>query len=499
MVLVAFGFYFLSVISTIGLERIDREVYALGESQLHVWHSKKHWEDFDRSLSSIYGPDEWHELIVHVTDADHQTLYRSPHWPSQITTASFPDFDTKMEKGPGPGRNDDRPPNPRSEPPRHRRPNDPPEPVGGPRDHVNSPDERDGRPLAPSQSMDNVKIKRQSFRTFSTPDGDWRVGIMGNQHITILIGMNLAGFHEDAGRFRNSFLLAIPLSLVLLAAGGWLIAHRALKPVAKISGTAERITVRGLGTRVPQEGADSEFLHLIQIINSMLERLEKSFNQAIRFSADAAHELQTPLTILQGALDEAVQSCSSGTDEQRRYASLLEEVQRLKTIVQKLLILARADANQMLSRREPVDLSGLVLAAVEDSSILNPNLSIEGDVAPGVRVQGDTDLLRLAIQELVKNAVKYNRDGGQVRAALRSSGNLAKLFISNSGPAIPPEERNLVFERFYRVDKSRSRKVPGTGLGLSLAREIARAHGGELRLDSSSTLTTFVLSLPAPG
>lgn len=497
IVLISLGLYFLSVISTIGLDRIDREVFALGESQLHVWHSKKHWEDFDRSLRSIYGPEKWNDLIVHVTDADHQTLYRSPHWPIQITTAAFPDFDTQMEKGPIPGRDDDWPANPPPDPPRQRRPNDPPEPGGGPREvRRNGPDGREDRPFPPSRAMESVKIKKQSFRSFVTAVGDWRVGIMGNQHITILIGMNLSGFHEDAGRFKNSFLLSVPIALILLVAGGWLIAHRALKPVATISDTAERITARGLSQRIQEAGADSEFLRLIHVINRMLDRLEKSFNQAIRFSADAAHELQTPLTILQGALDEAVQSCAAGTEEQRRYASLLEEVQRLKTIVQKLLILARADADQILPRRETVAFSRLVVAVVEDTSILNPHLVIESAVFPGVSLQGDNDLLRLAIQELAKNAVKYNREGGLVRFVLSSSGNMAKLTIANSGPPIPAEDRDLIFERFYRVDKSRNRRVPGTGLGLSLAREIVRAHRGELRLDPASVLTAFTLTLP---
>jgi two-component system, OmpR family, heavy metal sensor histidine kinase CusS len=490
LVLVLGGAYLLSVVDRIEMDRVDREVYALGESQLHVWHAKRHWEEFDRSLRSIYGPDKWQELIVLATDADYQTLFRSPHWPIAITQSAFTGFDATMEKGPIEGAADRRSAPPRPDPPRRERSDGSPERPREEREPSGlAPDRRAERPM-------EVLLKKPLFRTFKLPEGDWRVGIMGNQHVTMMVGMNLSGFNEDSKHVRNSLLFAIPVALGLLFAGGWLIVHRALRPVARIANTAERITVRDLGARVPESGADSEFLHLIRVINTMLERLEKSFNQAIRFSADAAHELQTPLTILQAALDDAIRSCTPDTDEQRRYAGLLEETQRIKVIIQKLLILSRADANRMLPRREQVDLSVLVLGIFEDAVILNPRLSFQSDVAPSVRLQGDPDLLKLAIQELVKNAVKYNQDSGRVCVSLTSSVNLTRLSISNTGPAIPREERDLVFERFYRVDKSRSQAVPGSGLGLSLAREIARAHGGDLRLDPATNLTTFVLSLP---
>ena len=167
---------------------------------------------------------------------------------------------------------------------------------------------------------------------------------MGTDRMTIMVGVNLAGFYEDTARYRWAFLAIVPLALLLLAGGGWLIAVRALRPVSLITNTAERITARALDQRIPQVNADRELARLVEVINGMLDRLEKSFSQAVRFSADAAHELQTPLTILQGELDYALQHAPDGSEEQQRYSGLLEEVQRLKAIVQKLLILARADA-----------------------------------------------------------------------------------------------------------------------------------------------------------
>ena len=499
-VLVAFGIFFLTVVNRVAMDRIDREILALGESQLHVWHPKTHWQDFDRSLRSIYGRERWKDLVVQVTDVDQQFLYRSPHWPHEIKTALFPEFDGTMAAGAGPS--DGAPLPPRLDDairtdnesigtlrsgrwPRERRP---PHPAGA----------ENGWPPPPSlRPPAHLHIKTPVFRTLETPSGTWRTGIMGSQHITILLGMDLAGFYKDAKRYQTALLFAVPLALVLLAAGGWLIAHRALKPIAVITRTAEKITARGLDQRIPSTGADAELLQLIKVINAMLDRLEKSFGQALRFSADAAHELQTPLTILQAALDDAVQHAASGSDEQKRYSGLLEEVGRLKIIVRKLLILARADADQLLLRLSPVDLEAIIESAAEDAGVIGPHLKIEKRTQSGVIVQADPDLIRLAIQGLTTNAVKYNVDNGLVRFELSAQNGNAVFTLSNTGPLIPDKERQRIFDRFYRMDKSRSQRVPGTGLGLSLAREIVRAHKGELRLESAiDNLNSFTLTMP---
>lgn len=150
------------------------------------------------------------------------------------------------------------------------------------------------------------EIKTSYFKTIQTPSGVWRTGIMGSERITMMVGVKMAGYYEDADLYRAAFLSIIPVALLLLAGGGWVIAQRALKPVVMITRTAEKITVRGLHQRVPAVDADRELSRLVDVINGMLDRLEKSFGQAVRFSADAAHELQTPLTILQGELDAAV-------------------------------------------------------------------------------------------------------------------------------------------------------------------------------------------------
>ena len=338
--------------------------------------------------------------------------------------------------------------------------------------------------------------KQPFFATIQTPSGTWRTGIMGSDRMTMMVGVNMAGFYEDAARYRMALLGIIPVALLLLAGGGWVLARRALKPVALITRTAERITGRDLVRRVPAVEADRELSRLVEVINGMLDRLEKSFGQAVRFSADAAHELQTPLTILQGELDYALQHAPVGSEEQQRYSGLLEEVQRLKAIVQKLLILARADAGRLNLQLEPVDLSAMIESAAEDAGVMAPHLRVERRIAAGVVVKADPDLMGQVIRNLTSNAVKYSPENGLVRFSLSVRDRRALFTISNTGAPIPEKDRDRIFDRFYRVDPSRSKAVHGSGLGLSLAREIVHAHGGDLRLDpASGDMVSFTLSL----
>jgi signal transduction histidine kinase len=229
----------------------------------------------------------------------------------------------------------------------------------------------------------------------------------------------------------------------------------------------------------------------------MMDRLETSFYQATRFSADAAHELNTPLTILQGELEHALQSAELGSNQQQEYSSLLGEVQRLKTIIRKLLLLSLADSGKLKLSLEPVNISETLEAVCEDIEILAPHLTANKYIDSDVWVMADADLIRQVIQNLTNNAIKYNHEGGSITLRLLSEGPVVTFTISNSGRSIPREDRNMIFDRFYRGDKARSRRIDGFGLGLSLAREIARAHRGNLVLeDTPNGITTFTLALP---
>jgi two-component system heavy metal sensor histidine kinase CusS len=510
LVLVGLCLYSLSAMNKVGMARIDREILTLGEGHLAIRPPRDYWQNFETSLRFIYG-DGWSEnLVVQVRDPRQEVLFKSSHWPTEITEDSFPDFDRAMDVNP---------PKPEA---RDRR-GPPPEAykacegkgAGSTSQFVNARGEmtegtcekENGRlvlrpfnPPPPSNQPEPPvpRIKKTPrFATIQTPSGAWRTAIMGSDRITIMVGANLADYYKDASRYRMAFLGIVPIALLLLAGGGWVIAQRALKPIALITRTAEGITVRALDQRIPPTNGDRELSRLVEVINGMLDRLEKSFGQAVRFSADAAHELQTPLAILQGELDDAVQHASAGSEEQQRYSGLLEEVQRLKAIVQKLLILARVDAGRLELHLEPMDLSAMIESAVEDAGVMAPHLQLDAQIAPGVIVKADPDLMGQVVWNLTSNAVKYNHENGFIRFELSVRDNRAYVTISNAGVSIPVEDREKIFDRFYRVDQSRTKAVPGSGLGLSLAREIARAHGGNLLLNAdSASVTSFVLSLP---
>ncbi|HPQ39413.1 MAG TPA: ATP-binding protein, partial [bacterium] len=335
--------------------------------------------------------------------------------------------------------------------------------------------------------------------TVSAGGSDWRITAFSNPSISLIIALNLSDFYDQMHRMRNLILAVLPPALLLIAAGGWFTAHRAVRSITLLTETTRSVSASDLTRRVPEHTTDRELKELIAVTNSMLDRLETSFRQAVRFSGDAAHELKTPVTILQGELDAAVQAAPEGSPLQTQLAGLLEQVSRLSRIIRNLLLLARADAGRLNIRRESIDFSALVREQLEDIEVLDTSLTVVDSVPAGMIVQGDPGLLRHLISNLVTNAVKYNNQGGIIRLGLQqdTEKQVTILEIANSGPGIPPEDRAHVFERFYRGDPERNSGLEGSGLGLSIAREIARFHGGDVSLISTDDAwTVFRVNLP---
>ena len=483
LVLAAFAFLAVTVIERTGLARVDRELLALGDPQVRRPQPPNHWEHFDHSLGVLYGEDQSDQYVIRVLDRGRQLLYVSPHWPAAVgISALVPAAQTPAV-------------DPAQPPPPPERPEflPPPRPdIPGPR---GLPPHGMGR-FEPSPPL-QLRPFLPRFVTLAADRRMWRFAVLGNEQVALAVGTDLAGFQAEIRRFRITCLVATPAALLLLAAAGWLLAVQALRPVKVLTQVAGRITATGLDQRVPAMPADREFQNLIDVINAMLARIERSYRQATRFSADAAHELKTPLTILQGQLEQAVQTAAGGSREQRTCAELLEEVQRLKAIIRKLLLLAQADAGQMRLNMRRLDFGAMVRDVGEDIRTQAPGVTLRTEAAGEVWVKGDADLLNQAVQNLAGNALKFNDERGGIRLTLRAATGQAVLTVANTGPGIPAGERDRLFERFYRADKARNRRVDGSGLGLSLAREIARAHGGELVLDrSDANLTVFTLSLP---
>ena len=341
-----------------------------------------------------------------------------------------------------------------------------------------------------------MTVRGPVYATLQTAHSEWRAMTLANDEVAVTIAMDLAGLHAEIARFQHALLMAAPLGLLLLVAGGWLVGHMALRPVNLIAHTVESVTARRLDARISDAKADAEFRRLIVLINNMLERLERSFQQATRFSADAAHELKTPLAILQAQAERSLQRAHDGSAEQCECAEQLEEIQRLKNILRKLLLLSQADSGQLPLSREPVNLVKMIRATRDDIQMLAPNRNVRLLAPTELTVSADADLLNQAVENLVSNAIKFGNAEGPISITLARRNDRAVLSVSNTGTPIPVADHDRIFERFYRADKSRSRKIEGAGLGLSLAREIARAHGGDLILAQSNEHgTTFELSL----
>jgi heavy metal sensor kinase len=466
LVLVAFGVTAWLLISRQKLESVDTEIRSLGARHPGWIANRGNYQRLDESLDFIFGEAHQNQVILLVKDAGGAVLHTSPGWPTEIDPAKLdcvlfddprsPTFGStnRDETGVGVGRG-----------------------RGGM-----------GRGFGPGGGMAQVTFtKTPKFQTVTTAAGEWRLGMLGTADTTLVIGLNSGTARAELNRIRSAFLLALPVALFIVGLGGWLVAGRALRPMRVISETAERMTASGLDQRIPASQEDPEIARVIQVLNRMMDRLEASFRQATRFSADASHELKTPLAIMQAELESALQAAAPGSKEQQAFGNLLEETQRLKTITRSLLLLAQADAGELRLSREPVDLTATLVNIIEDAEILaaEAKLQFQIDLQPRVTMAGDRALLPTALLNLLTNAIKYNEPGGRIQVQLARDGTKVVLDVGNSGPGIPSEEQSKIFDRFHRVDTTRGRVVDGIGLGLSLAREIIRAHGGELVLVTS--------------
>jgi signal transduction histidine kinase len=340
--------------------------------------------------------------------------------------------------------------------------------------------------------------KEPDFFTMAAAGRSWRVGRLGNDELTLVIGLSADATVAELRQLRNAASIALPAALLFIGLGGWFVAGRALRPLQRIAETASRVTARGLDQRVPDIGGDPEITRLVAMLNDMMNRLEASFHQATRFSADASHELKTPLAIMRGEIEQAIANASPDSPEQRTLNSLLEEAHRLGGIIRSLLLLSRADAGRLVTTLEPVDLTSLLHELVEDASASAEAsaIRVESDITSGIRVSGDASLLRTAILNLLGNAIKHNLPEGMARVVLSEKDNAVYLEVANTAPPISPDEHEEIFERFRRGRAARDAAREGSGLGLSLAREIITAHGGSLDLAPDKELVRFVVTIP---
>jgi len=285
----------------------------------------------------------------------------------------------------------------------------------------------------------------------------------------------------------------------LTVLGGYLVAQRALHPVDKIIRAAEQISSHNLSERLPVPNTRDELERLSTALNNMIRRLEESFQHTQRFLADASHELRTPLTILQAELESILGRIGNNDELRDVAASALEELERLRNIVESLFALSRLDAGEAMNKSESFDLGELVTSTADQMSLLaeDKRLSIKCHAPEPLMVLGDRARLKQVAVNLLDNAIKYTPAGGEIHVRTAARDDRAVLEVSDNGIGIPEEALPHVFERFYRVDKARSRQLGGAGLGLSIVKSICVAHSGRVEVDSKEGQgSSFRVELP---
>ncbi|MFO0938360.1 MAG: ATP-binding protein [Gemmataceae bacterium] len=322
-----------------------------------------------------------------------------------------------------------------------------------------------------------------------------RVVHPGDQELRVLLLMPLRDQQADLAALGQEMLFAIPVGLLATASLAYLLARWALAPMDQLRKSTAQITADRLHERLPILNPNDELGHLASTVNSMIARLEQSFAEIKRFTADASHELRTPLTAIRTEAEVALARNPTETELREVVESMLEECGRMTRLTDQLLTLAREDANVQSRPHESVDLAALAGEVVE---ALRPLADSKGIVLDHERGQqpiilfGDPVRLRQLAVNLIDNAIKYTAPGGTINVETELSEGKVRLIVADSGEGIPPEHLPRVFDRFYRVDKARSREQGGTGLGLSIVQSIAVAHGGEVELTSNLGVGTTV-------
>jgi heavy metal sensor kinase len=299
-------------------------------------------------------------------------------------------------------------------------------------------------------------------------------------------------------------LLGVPVVVLVAVGGGYILVGQALAPVVQIARSAEQITLHNLDGSLPLAPTGDELEQLSLALNRMISRLREAFEQNRRFLADASHELRTPLTALRGELESAVEQARPLPDLRDKVGSALEEVDRLAKIVQTLFAIARLDAGEAQQEWRRFDLGGLAAGTADQMSLLaeDKGVSVNCNVEQEAGVEGDCARIKQVVVNLLDNAIKYTPPGGAIHLNVRARGNKAILEVVDTGIGIPAGALPHIFERFFRVDKARSREIGGAGLGLAIVKSICTAHGGQVEVESAEgrgSRFTVTLPLARPG
>jgi two-component system OmpR family sensor kinase len=353
-----------------------------------------------------------------------------------------------------------------------------------------------------NSSADLPATRRQQF-VHGIVDGDHRVFRyaivpvgLGQERVYLADGVDATPVRSSIARLQTNLLLLLPLLLAVSVSGGYWLAGRALVPINTLTGGLAEIEPRHLSRRLELGEVEDEVAILTRAINSLLDRVERASMAERRFAADAAHELRTPLTVLRTGLEVALSRERSATEYSEALHASLREVVTLCRMADELLTLARLDEEASLERA-PLNLRILVheVADAVEPLVQAKHLSLTTSLNGDVLVDGNQGHIRRLLINLLDNALKFTPEHGRIAVAVEAHDGKAIVKIADSGPGIAPADLPFIFDRFFR---GKERGEPGSGLGLSLCREIARLHGGEITATNiAGGGSEFVVSLPA--
>jgi heavy metal sensor kinase len=329
-----------------------------------------------------------------------------------------------------------------------------------------------------------------------------RQTLQANGHIyTATIGIPTDDVVETLNLFRSYLLMFAPLLFVVAAGGGYWLSTRALAPVDALVRTARDISGANLSSRLPKLDTGDELQRLADTLNEMLERIEKAFLRITQFTADASHELRTPMSLIRTEAELALRRSRDEAEYKEALRHILLEAERTTALIEQLLAMARTDSGREALYMQPVNLAqtlgGIVNGWQQIAGMRNLKFSA-AIAAEDALVMGDESALRRLAEILLDNAFKYTPSPGRIHLTFERKGDMTVLTVQDSGIGIAPEEQPKIFERFYRVDKARSREQGGAGLGLAIAQWIVTQHRGTIRVESQAGLgSTFRVELPA--
>jgi heavy metal sensor kinase len=350
------------------------------------------------------------------------------------------------------------------------------------------------RALAGESRMRGVKVDGDQMRV-----GTWPIERDGQVTGVLEVGASAGDVSHTLGSLVLIMGVAYAATLAMASFGGVFLARRALSPIDKLTRLARRISAEDLGQRLNLRLPDDEVGRLAQTFDEMIARLDDSFRRQRQFTADASHEIRTPLTIMKGQIDVALQKERQPEAYRQVLHAVNEEVDHLIRLAGSLLTLARADAGQIPLAFESLSLADIVAGAMEQVAPIASQRGVDLHLAasPTVILQADEDLMLQLLLNLLDNAIKYTPAGGQITVGWSPDRSQVELWVRDTGVGISEEHLPHIFDRFYRVDKARSRAEGGAGLGLAISRWIAEAHGGSISVESAPGKgSTFTVRMP---